>query len=115
MATSPAMLRHAFTDETDPEIAGLCCGILSAKVFTPNPIATKPTLSLRFSIATREFPANGTSAATELDGSLPLSPFEIALIEILADSDQLPLPEEHVQVLRRFDSLEEQVPRVSPT
>jgi hypothetical protein len=46
-----------------------------------------------------------------LDGALPLSPFEIALIEILADSDVPSLPEEHVQLLRRFDPLREEIAR----
>ena len=46
-----------------------------------------------------------------LDGALPLSPFEIALIEILADTDVPSLPEEHVQLLRRFDPLREEVVR----
>src|SRR5712692_3425508 len=44
-----------------------------------------------------------------LDGSLPLSPYEIALIEILADTDVPSLPEEHVQLLRRFDPLQQEV------
>ena len=43
-----------------------------------------------------------------IDGSLPLSPFEIAMIEILADTDPPSLPEEHVQLLRRFDPLQEE-------
>jgi hypothetical protein len=46
-----------------------------------------------------------------LDGALPLSPFEIALIEILADSDVPTLPEEHVQLLRRFDPFVQEVSR----
>ena len=46
-----------------------------------------------------------------LDGALPLSPFEIALIEILADTDVPSLPEEHVQLLRRFDPFVEEVNR----
>jgi len=46
-----------------------------------------------------------------LDGALPLSPFEIALIEILADTDVPSLPEEHVQLLRRFDPFIEEVSR----
>ena len=46
-----------------------------------------------------------------LDGALPLSPFEIALIEILADTDVPSLPEEHVQLLRRFDPLREEIDR----
>jgi hypothetical protein len=40
-----------------------------------------------------------------LDGSLPLSPFEIALLEILSESDVPVLPEEHVQLLRQFGPL----------
>src|SRR5262249_5179728 len=44
-----------------------------------------------------------------LDGALPLSPFEIALIEILADTDVPSLPEEHVQLLRRFYPLRGEV------
>ena len=42
---------------------------------------------------------------------LPLSPFEIALIEILADTDVPSLPEEHVQLLRNFDPLREEIAR----
>ena len=35
-------------------------------------------------------------------------PFEIALIEILADADVPSLSEEHVQLLRRFDPLQQE-------
>ena len=38
-----------------------------------------------------------------------MSPFEIALIEILADSDTPLLPEEHVQLLREFEPLREHI------
>jgi len=40
-----------------------------------------------------------------LDGSLPLSPFEIALLEILSESESPILPEQHVQRLREFGPL----------
>jgi hypothetical protein len=40
-----------------------------------------------------------------LDGSLPLSPFEIALLEIMSESDAPVLPEQHVQRLREFGPL----------
>ena len=43
-----------------------------------------------------------------LDGSLPLSPFEIALLEILADADVPSLTDEHVHILRRFDQLQQE-------
>lgn len=44
-----------------------------------------------------------------LDAVAPISPFEIALLEILHDSELPTLPEEHVQLLREFDALGEQV------
>jgi hypothetical protein len=43
-----------------------------------------------------------------LDGALPLSPFEIALLEILADAEVPLLTEEHVQTLRLFDHLQQE-------
>ena len=46
-----------------------------------------------------------------LDGSIPLSPFEIALLEILSESDVPVLPEEHVQLLREFGPLLDQANR----
>ena len=64
-----------------------------------------------FFTAIRESRANGSRRGYGLDGALPLSPFEIALIEILADTDVPSLPEEHVQLLRRFDPLREEVSR----
>jgi len=46
-----------------------------------------------------------------LDGSIPLSPFEIALLEILSESDVPVLPENHVQLLREFGPLLDQANR----
>jgi hypothetical protein len=109
MATSPAMLRHAFTDETDPEIAEAMLRYFVRKDVHTEADRDKTDIIVTFLYRHPRVPGQWDQRGYGLDGSLPLSPFEIALIEILADSDQLPLPEEHVQVLRRFDSFEEQV------
>ena len=109
MATTPAMLRHAFTDETDPEIAEAMLRYFVRKDVHTEADRDKTDIIVTFLYRHPRVPGQWDQRGYGLDGSLPLSPFEIALIEILADSDQLPLPEEHVQVLRRFDSFEEQV------
>jgi hypothetical protein len=46
-----------------------------------------------------------------LDGSIPLSPLEIALLEILSESDVPELSEQHVQLLREFGPLLDQANR----
>lgn len=109
MAISPAMLRRAFTDDTDPEIAEAMLRYFVRKRDHTDYDRDKTDIVVTFLYRHPRVPGQWDQRGYGLDGSLPLSPFEIALIEILADSDLLPLPEEHVQVLRKFDSLEEQV------
>ncbi|MGH9514459.1 MAG: hypothetical protein ACRD3P_02140 [Terriglobales bacterium] len=109
LAISPAMLRHAFTDEIDPEIAEAMLRYFVRKSPHTESDRDKTDIIVTFLYRHPRVPGQWDQRGYGLDGSLPLSPFEIALIEILAGSDQLPLPEEHVQVLRRFDAFEEQV------
>ncbi|MBV9183303.1 MAG: hypothetical protein JO356_18530, partial [Acidobacteria bacterium] len=111
MATSPAMLRRAFTDDTDPEIAEAMLRYFVRKKDHTDSDRDKTDIVATFLYRHPRVPGQWEQRGYGLDGSLPLSPFEIALIEILADSDLPPLPEEHLQLLRRFDSLEEQVLR----
>jgi hypothetical protein len=109
MAISPAMLRRAFSDDTDPEIAEAMLRYFVRKKDHTDASRDKTDIVVTFLYRHPRVPGQWDQRGYGLDGSLPLSPFEIALIEILADSELMPLPEEHVQVLRRFDSLEEQV------
>ncbi len=111
MATSPAMLRRAFTDETDPEIAEAMLRYFVRKKDHAESDRDKTDIVSTFLYRHPRVPGQWEQRGYGLDGSLPLSPFEIALIEILADTDQPALPEEHIQILRRFDPLEEQVLR----
>ena len=111
MAISPAMLRRAFNDETDPEIAEAMLRYFVRKKDHVDSDRDKTDIVSTFLYRHPRVPGQWEQRGYGLDGSLPLSPFEIALIEILADSDLPALPEEHLQTLRRFDALEEQVLR----
>jgi len=111
MAISPAMLRRAFNDDTDPEIAEAMLRYFVRKHEHLDSDRDKTDIVSTFLYRHPRVPGQWEQRGYGLDGSLPLSPFEIALIEILADSDPPPLPEEHIQILRRFDPLEEQVLR----
>jgi hypothetical protein len=111
MAITPAMLRRAFNDETDPEIAEAMLRYFVRKREHLEADRDKTDIVSTFLYRHPRVPGQWEQRGYGLDGSLPLSPFEIALIEILADSDLPSLPEEHIQILRRFDPLEEQVLR----
>jgi hypothetical protein len=111
MAITPAMLRRAFTEQTDPEIAEAMLRYFVRKKTHGDSDRDKTDIVVTFLYRHPRVPGQWEQRGYGLDGSLPLSPFEIALLEILADSDPPPIPEEHLQLLRRFDSLEEQVYR----
>jgi len=111
MAITPAMLRRAFNEQTDPEIAEAMLRYFVRKREHLEADRDKTDIVATFLYRHPRVPGQWEQRGYGLDGSLPLSPFEIALIEILADSDSPPLPEEHIQILRRFDPLEEQVLR----
>lgn len=109
MAISPAMVRQALTADTDPEIAEALLRYYTRKRDFTEPDRDKTDLVATFLYRHPRVPGQWERRGYGLDGSLPLSPFEIALIEILADSDAPLLPEEHVQLLREFEPLREQV------
>ncbi len=112
-AITPAMLRRAFTSETDPEIAEAVLRYFTRKKDTSDVNRDKTDLVATFLYRHPRVPGQWERRGYGLDGSLPLSPFEIALIEILADTDAPSLSEEHVQLLRRFDPLQEEAKNCS--
>jgi hypothetical protein len=107
-AITPAMLRRAFTAETDSEIAEAVLRYFTRKKDTSDVNRDKTDLVATFLYRHPRVPGQWERRGYGLDGSLPLSPFEIALIEILADTEAPSLSEEHVQLLRRFDPLQEE-------
>ncbi|HMK23975.1 MAG TPA: hypothetical protein VK466_16695 [Terriglobales bacterium] len=109
MAITPAMVRQALTSDTDPEIAEALLRYYTRKRDFTESDRDKTDLVATFLYRHPRVPGQWERRGYGLDGSLPLSPFEIALIEILADADAPLLPEEHVQLLREFEPLREQV------
>lgn len=108
LAITPAMLRRAFTPETDPEIAEAMLRYFTRKKDSGDINRDKSDLVATFLYRHPRVPGQWERRGYGLDGSLPLSPFEIALIEILADTDVPSLSDEHVQILRQFDPLQQE-------
>jgi hypothetical protein len=111
MAITPAMLRQALTPETDSEVAEALLRYFVRRREATDVNRDKTDLVATFLYRHPRVPGQWEQSGYGLDGALPLSPFEIALIEILADTDVPSLPEEHVQLLRRFDPFIEEVNR----
>jgi hypothetical protein len=111
MAITPAMLRHALTPETDSEVAEALLRYFVRRREPSEINRDKTDLISTFLYRHPRVQGQWQQQGYGLDGSLPLSPFEIALIEILADTDVPSLPEEHVQLLRNFDPLREEIAR----
>ena len=111
MAITPAMLRQALTPETDSEVAEALLRYFVRRREATDINRDKTDVVATFLYRHPRVPGQWEQSGYGLDGALPLSPFEIALIEILADTDVPSLPEEHVQLLRRFDPFLEEVNR----
>jgi hypothetical protein len=111
MAITPAMLRQGLTPDTDSEVAEALLRYFVRRRESTDVNRDKTDLVATFLYRHPRVPGQWEQSGYGLDGALPLSPFEIALIEILADTDVPSLPEEHVQLLRRFDPLREEVSR----
>jgi hypothetical protein len=111
MAITPAMLRQALTPDTDSEVAEALLRYFVRRREPSDINRDKTDLIATFLYRHPRVPGQWEQHGYGLDGALPLSPFEIALIEILADTDVPQLPEEHVQLLRNFDPLREEIKR----
>jgi len=111
MAITPAMLRKALTPDTDSEVAEALLRYFVKRREPSEVNRDKTDLISTFLYRHPRVAGQWQQHGYGLDGALPLSPFEIALIEILADTDVPSLPEEHVQLLRNFDPLREEIAR----
>jgi len=108
MAITPAMLRRAFTLETDPEIAEAILRYLTRKKDPSDANRDKTDLIATFLYRYPRVPGQWQTCGYGLDGLGPLPPFEIALIEILTDSETPALSDEQMQALQRFEQLRQE-------
>jgi len=105
VAVTPSMLRLGMPPDLDPEIAEAMLRYYARCRNGSDINRDKTDLVSTFLYRHPRVPGQWEKRGYGLDGSLPLSPFEIALLEILAETDAPILPEEHVQLLREFGPL----------
>lgn len=111
MAITPAMLRLGMTPELDAEVAEAMLRYFARHRDDSAANRDKTDLVATFLFRHPRVPGQWERRGYGLDGSIPLSPFEIALLEILSESDVPALPEDHVQRLREFGPLLDQANR----
>ena len=111
MAISPAMLRVGMRPDLDAEVAEALLRYFARHRDDSAANRDKTDLVATFLYRHPRVPGQWERRGYGLDGSIPLSPLEIALLEILSESDVPALPEEHVQLLREFGPLLDQANR----
>jgi hypothetical protein len=111
MAITPAMLRLGIHQDLDPEVAEALLRYFVLHRDDSGSNRDKTDLIVTFLFRHPRVPGQWERRGYGLDGSIPLSPFEIALLEILSESDVPVLPEEHAQLLREFGPLLDQANR----
>lgn len=111
MAITPAMLRLGMKSDLDAEVAEALLRYFARHRDDSAANRDKTDLVVTFLYRHPRVPGQWERRGYGLDGSIPLSPLEIALLEILSESDVPVLPEEHVQRLREFGPLLDQANR----
>ncbi len=105
MAITPAILRLGMASDLDAEVAEALLRYFARHRDDSATNRDKTDLVATFLFRRPRVPGQWEKSGYGLDGSLPLSPFEIALLEILSESEAPVLPEQHVQRLREFGPL----------
>jgi hypothetical protein len=111
MAITPAMLRLGVQTDLDPEVAEALLRYFARHRDHSGANRDKTDLVATFLFRYPRVAGQWERHGFGLDGSVPLSPFEIALLEILSESDVPELSDADVQVLREFSPLLEQANR----
>ncbi len=112
MAITPAMLRLGMPPELDAEVAEALLRYFARHRDDTAANRDKTDLVATFLYRHPRVPGQWEQhEGYGLDGSPPPSPLEIALIEILSESDVPELSEQHVQHLREFGPLLDQANR----
>jgi hypothetical protein len=111
MAITPAMLRLGVQSDLDPEVAEALLRYFARHRDDCAANRDKTDLVATFLFRHPRVVGQWERRGYGLDGSIPLSPFEIALLEILSESDVPVLSEADVQLLREFGPLLEQANR----
>jgi len=109
LAVTPSMLRQSLTPGVDPETAETLLRYYARKKGSNDVDRDKADFVATFLYRNPRVPGQWDKSAYTLDGVVPIPPFEIALIEILADAEPPKMPEESVLLVREFDALRQEV------
>jgi hypothetical protein len=112
LSVSPSMLRRALTADGDPEVAEALLRYFARKDRVAHDDRDKADFIVTFLYRNPRVPGQWERRGFGLDGSVPLPPFEIALMEILTDAEPLPLSENAALLLCELDALREQSERL---
>ncbi len=108
LAVTTAALRHGMAADGDPEVAEALLRYYARK---ENPNAAdrdKIDFAATFLYRNPRVAGQWETRGMALDGVVPMSPFEIALMEILGDTESVQLQEETALLLYELDSLRDQ-------
>ena len=108
MAITPAMLRLGVQNDLDPEVAEALLRYFARHRDDSGANRDKTDLVATFLFRHPRVAGQWEQRGYGLDGSIPLSPFEIALLEILSESEAPTLSDADVQLLREFGPLLDQ-------
>lgn len=108
MAITPAMLRLGVQSDLDPEVAEALLRYFARHRDDSGANRDKTDLVATFLFRHPRVVGQWEQRGYGLDGSIPLSPFEIALLEILSESEVPTLSDADVQLLREFGPLLDQ-------
>jgi hypothetical protein len=108
MAITPAMLRLGVQADLDPEVAEALLRFFVRHRDDSAANRDKTDLVATFLFRHPRVAGQWERRGYGLDGSIPLSPFEIALLEILSECDAPTLSDGDAQILREFSPLLDQ-------
>ena len=108
LAVTTASLRHGLAADGDPEVAEALLRYYARKASPSDADRDKTDFAATFLYRNPRVAGQWESRGVAIDGAVPMSPFEIALMEILADSELPDLSEETALLLYELDSLRDQ-------
>jgi hypothetical protein len=108
LAVTTAALRHGLAADGDPEVAEALLRYYARKASPSDADRDKTDFAATFLYRNPRVAGQWESRGVAIDGAVPMSPFEIALMEILADSEPAELSEETAMLLYELDSLRDQ-------
>ena len=109
LGVSTAMVREALTANPDQDLAEALLKYFAGKRSEADNDRDKTDFIATFLYKNPRVPGQWDLRGYSLDGTAPVPPFEIALLEILGDTDLPDLSREHDRLLLEFEHIREDV------